>query len=193
MKTPLAASASRPSPQRPQVVLGAVTTGLLNTSEPLPLDAAHQALALVPGVEAGLRRYPVGQVVSPDLFYGLDCRLAGGSGVQPRIIGTARARALLTAGHVLQGSARADVLLEASKLRLPWPHYLARAGVVEAINKADPSDLVEGYLRGPSGASLLNLGDTGAYVMSLVRRAPQIDRRVRLKTQARRLLWAALV
>jgi hypothetical protein len=178
-------------PHQPQVVLGAVTTGLLNTSEPLPLDAAQQVLALVPGVKADWRRHPVEQVVSPDLFFGLDCRLAVSSGTQPRIIGTARARAVLTAGHILQGSAHVDVLLDASKRRMPWSHYMACTGVAEAINKADPSDIATGFLRGRQGKSLLDLGNTGAYVMSLLDQAPQIDRQARLKTQSHRLLWAA--
>jgi hypothetical protein len=180
-------------PPQPQVVLGAVTTGLLNTSEPLPLEAARQALALLPGVKADWRRHPIEQVVSPDLFFGLDCRLAVRSGAQPRVIGTARARAVLTAGHILQGSARVDVLLDASKRRMPWSHYTARTGVAEVINKADPSDVVTGFLQTDPGKGLLDLGNTGAYVMSLLDRAPQIDRQARLKTQTHRLLWAAHV
>lgn len=178
-------------PEQPQVVLGAVTTGLLNTSEPLTLEAARQALALVPGVAADWRRHPTEQVVSPDLFFGLDCRLAVGSGSHPRVIGTARARAILTAGHVLQGSARVEVLLDASRRRMPWSYYMARTGVVEAINKADPADLVTGFLQARPGESLLDLGNTGAYVMSLLDNAPQIDRQARLRTQTHRLLWAA--
>jgi hypothetical protein len=180
-------------PHQPQVVLGAVATGLLNTSAPLPLDAARQALALVPGVKADWRRHPVEQVVSPDLCFGLDCRLAVRAGAQPRVIGTARARALLTAGHVLQGSARVDVVLDASTRRMPWSHYMARTGIAEAINKADPSEVVVGFLAGRTGESLLDLGNLSAYVMSLLDGAPQIDRQARLKTQTRRLLWAAHV
>jgi hypothetical protein len=176
---------------RPQVVLGAVTTGLLNTSEPLPMEAARQALALLPGVSADWRRHPIEQVVSPDLFFGLDCKLAVRSGAQPRVIGTARARAVLTAGHVLQGSASVAVVLDASKRRLPWAHYAARTGVVEAINKADPADLVDGFLHARPGSTLLDLGKTGSYVMSLLDRVPQVDRQARLKTQTCRLLWAA--
>jgi len=182
-----------PPPLQPQVVLGAVTTGLLNTSAPLPLDAARQALALVPGVKADWRRHPIDQVISPDLFFGLDCRLAVHSGAQPRIIGTARARALLTAGHALQGSARVDVVLDASRRRLSWSHYMARTGVVEAINKADPADIVAGFLAGRPGKSALDLGNTSAYVMSLLDEAPQIDRQAPLKAQTHRLLWAAHV
>ena len=181
-----------PSPQ-PQVVLGAVTTGLLNTSEPLSLDAARQVLALIPGVQADWRQYPVEQVLSPDLYFGLDCRLFVDTGSQPRIIGTARARAVLTAGHFLQGSARVDVLLGASKRRLPWSHYMAHTGVAEAINKAHPADIVTGFLQDRPGKSFLDLGNTGAHVMSLLDQAPQIDRRARLKTQTHRLLWAAQV
>ena len=176
---------------RPQVVLGAVTTGLLNTSEPLPMEAARQALALLPGVSAEWRRHPIEQVVSPDLFFGLDCRLAVRSGAQPRAIGTARARALLTAGHVLQGSASVAVVLGASKRRLPWAHYAARTGTVEAINKAEPADLVTGFLNPGPGSNQLDLDKTGSYVMSLLSRVPQVDRQARLKTQTRRLLWAA--
>jgi hypothetical protein len=178
-------------PPQPQVVLGAVTTGLLNTSEPLPLEAARQALALLPGVSADWRRHPIEQVVSPDLFFGLDCRLAVRSGAQPRVIGTARARAVLTAGHILQGSARVDVQLDASKRRMPWAYYTARTGVAEVINKADPSEVIEGFLKGRSGKSHLDLGKTGAYVMSLLDGAPQIDRDPRLKSETGRLLWAA--
>jgi len=193
MPGPLAPSSEPAPPPRPQVVLGAVTTGLLNTSEPLSLDAARQALALVPGVQADWRQYPVEQVVSPDLYFGLDCRLFVGSGSQPRIIGTARARAVLTAGHFLQGSASVEVLLGASKRRLPWSHYMAHTGVAESINKANPADIVTGFLRDRPGKSLLDLGNTGAHVMSLLDQAPQIDRRARLKTQTHRLLWAAHV
>lgn len=193
MARPLMPPPDSTGPHQPQVVLGAVTTGLLNTSEPLPLDAAQQVLALVPGVKADWRRYPVEQVVSPDLFFGLDCRLAVRSGAQPRVIGTARARAILTAGHILQGSARVDVLLGANTRRLPWSHYMARLGVAEAINKAAPSDVVTGFLQGPPGKSLLDLSNTGAYVMSLLEQAPQIDRLARLRTPTHRLLWAAHV
>ncbi|NUR62395.1 MAG: hypothetical protein HOV87_27620 [Catenulispora sp.] len=168
-----------------------MTTGLLNTSEPLPMEAARQALALLPGVSPDWRRHPIEQVVSPDLFFGLDCKLAVRSGAQPRAIGTARARAVLTAGHVLQGSASVAVVLDASKRRLPWAHYAARTGTVEAINKADPADLVTGFLHARAGNTLLDLGKTGSYVMSLLDRVPQVDRQARLKTQTRRLLWAA--
>lgn len=182
------------TPDQPQVVLGAVTTGLLNTSEPLPLDAARQVLALVRGVQADWRRYPVEQVFSPDLFQALDCRLPMPKNVaQPRIIGTARTRAILTAGHVLQGSARVEILLGSASRRKPWSHYMARTGVAEAINNAAPADIVDGFLHGEPGKSLLDLGNASAYVMSLLDQAPQIDRRARLKTQAHRLLWAARV
>lgn len=180
-------------PHQPQVVLGAVTTGLLNTSEPLPLDAAQQALALVPGVQADWRQYPVEQVVSPDLFFGLDCRLPVSSGGQPRVIGTASARAVLTAGHILQGSARVDVLLGASNRRQSWSHYMSHIGRAEAINKAEPDDIVAGFLQSPPGRALLDLGNTGAYVMSLLDQAPQIDQRAQLRTQTRRLLWAVRI
>ncbi|GAA1966663.1 SCO2521 family protein [Catenulispora subtropica] len=177
--------------EQPGVVLGAVTTRLLNSSEPLPLEPARQALALLPDVAAGWRRHPIEQVVSPDLFFSLDCRLATRSGSHPRVIGTARARAVLTAGHVLQGSASTAVVLNASRRRLPWAHYVARTGMVEAINKADPADLVTSFLRTEPGGTLLDLGKTASYVTSLLDRVPQIDGRARLRTQSSRLLWAA--
>lgn len=193
MARSLAPSSDSTKPHQPQVVLGAVTTGLLNTSEPLPLDAAQQVLALIPGVQADWRRHPVEQVVSPDLFFGLDCRLAVSAGGQPRIIGTARARAILTAGHILQGSARVDVLLGASSRRQSWSHYMAHVGRAEAINKAEAADVVTGFLRGEPGRSVLDLGNTGAYVMSLLEQAPQIDQRARLKAATHLLLWAVHV
>ncbi|MEY9934453.1 hypothetical protein ABH926_009121 [Catenulispora sp. GP43] len=175
---------------QPQVVLGAVTTGLLNTSEPLALAAARQALALLPGVGASWRRHPVEQVVSPDLFFGLDCRLAVDTGAQPRVIGTARGRAVLTAGHVLQGSASMGVVLDNTKRRLPWMYYAARPGLGEVINKADPARLVRGFLEARTDRAVLDLGKTSSYVMSLLDRVPQIDHQARLRTQTGRLLWA---
>jgi len=189
----LDAAPPTPSPHQPRVVLGTVTTGLLNTSEPLPFDAAQQAMELVPGVKADWGRHPVDQVVSPDLFFGVDCRLAARSGAQPRIIGTARVRGILTAGHILQRSARVDVLLDASRRRMPWAHYMARTGVAEVINKADSHDVVAGFLRDEPGKSLLDLGNIGAHVMSLLDHVPQIDGRARLKTRTRRLPWAAQI
>jgi len=174
-------------------VLGMVTTDLLNTSEPLPLESARQALRLLPGVGASWRRYPVEAVVSPDLFYGVDCALATGRGTQPRAIGTVRSRAVLTAGHVLQGSARVDVVLDASKRRMPWSHYTARTGTVEAINKADPADLVTGFLAAGNRSGLLDLGGIGAHVMSRLDGVPQVDRGARMRTETIRLRWAVLV
>ncbi|ACU73649.1 conserved hypothetical protein [Catenulispora acidiphila DSM 44928] len=181
-----------PARHSPAVVLGVVVTNLLNTSGPLPLDAARQALKLLPGVGAATRRYPEDQVVSPDLFYGVDCALAT-SRTQPRVVGTVRARALLTAGHVLQGSARVDVVLDASTRRMPWSYYAARTGTVEAVNKADPADLVAGFLTTESGAGLLDLAGIGAHIMSRLDAVPQVDRRARMRTEAGRLRWAVLV
>jgi hypothetical protein len=182
-----------PAKHPPAVVLGVVTTDLLNTSEPLPLEAAQQALKLLPGVAADSHRHPVEQAVSPDLFYGVDCRLATIRGAQPRAIGTVRARAVLTAGHVLQGSARVDVVLDASTRRMPWSYYAACTGTVEAINKADPADLVSGFLKTPNGSGLLDLGGIGTQVMALLDDIPQVDGRADMRTVASRLRWAVLV
>lgn len=192
----MARSAAPPDPpakQPPAVVLGVVTTDLLNTSEPLLMEAAQQALKLLPGIAADRRSHPVEQVVSPDLFYAVDCRLATIRGTQPRAIGTVRARAVLTAGHVLQGSARVDVVLDASTRRMPWSYYAASTGTVEAINKVDPSDLVTGFLETSSGSGLLDLGGVGAHVMALLDDIPQVDRRAEMRTEASRLRWAVLV
>ncbi|OLE26637.1 MAG: hypothetical protein AUG49_07695 [Catenulispora sp. 13_1_20CM_3_70_7] len=151
------------------MVLGVVTTDLLNTSEPLPLEAAQQALKLLPGVAADSHRHPVEQAVSPDLFYGVDCRLA------------------------TKGSARVEVVLDASTRRMPWSYYAACTGTVEAINKADPADLVSGFLKTPNGSGLLDLGGIGTQVMALLDDIPQVDGRADMRTVASRLRWAVLV
>jgi hypothetical protein len=181
-----------PARHSPAVVLGVVVTNLLNTSEPLPLEAGRQALKLLPGVGADWRSHPVDQVVSPDMFYGVDCGLAT-SRTQPRVVGTVRARALLTGGHMLQGSARVDVVLDASTRRMPWSYYAARTGTVEAVNKADPADLVAGFLSTDPGGGLLDLAGIGAHVMSRLDEVPQVDRQARMHTEAGLLRWAVLV
>lgn len=192
MVRPVAPSAFQ-TQHPPAVVLGVVTTNLLDTSEPLPLESARQALRLLPGVGADSRRYPVEQVVSPDLFYGVDCVLATSRGLAPRAIGTVRSRAVLTAGHVLQGSARVDVVLDAANRRMPWSYYAARTGTVEAVKKADPADLVTGFLAAGSRSGQLDLGSIGAHVMSRLDDVPQVDGRARMRTQIGRLRWAVLV
>ncbi|GAA2047832.1 hypothetical protein GCM10009839_61470 [Catenulispora yoronensis] len=185
---------SEPPPLNPPaVVLGVVTTNLLDTSEPLPLEAARQALRLLPGVGADWRAYPVEQVVSPDLFYGVDCKLPGVRGAHPRAIGTVRARAVLTAGHVVQGSTRVDVVLDASNRRMPWSYYAARVGAVEAIRKADPAELVSGFLTARRQPGLLDLGGIGSRVMSRLDDIPQVDGRLGMRTEASRLRWAVQV
>lgn len=190
----MARDAESPDPtaltsQQPQLVLGLVSTDLLNVAEPLPLQSARQALELVPGISAMWRKHPVQFVVSPDRFFGVDCKLPTAKGGPPRGIGTVRVRAVLTEGHVLQGSARADVVVGASSRRLPWAHYAAHVGVIETINNADPEALADGFLESGGGGGRLDLTGLASYVMAMLNDVSQTESRARLKTETVRLFW----
>lgn len=179
-----------------EVVLGEITTRLLDNSSPLPIGAARQALELVDGRRPTWRTHPVSRVVADGRPVGVDCDLATGEPGKParvRAIGTVATRAVLTGGHVLQATAHARVLTGAATLREHWGHYTTRPGVIEVINKARARELGPAFLAAPRSPDLLDLAGIGAGVLDRVGERAELDCEARLKSTPRRLRWAVEV
>jgi hypothetical protein len=173
-----------------EVILGEITTSLLDTSDPVSPATATQLLDLLPGCRPKRASHPVGRAQSPDLGLGVDCRVPTGSGGGARAIGIVAAHAVLTGGHVVQGSAYARVLIGTATARRTWAHYLAQPGVVEVIRKARAADLSEAFLTAPRNPELLDLGAIGSWVLHRVQDQPTLDRGSRLRARSGRLRWA---
>ncbi len=158
------------------LTVGEVHTGLLQNSTSLAQLLSAQALALVPGTRVRCSERPIAHAVSPELLTGIDCRLATSSGARVRGIGTAVSRAAITGGHVLQGSAYAQIVKSEADRRLPWSHYLSRPGVVETVGKTDRVDLAGGFLTASPAPVSLDLGAISGRVMDMVQRSSELDR-----------------
>jgi hypothetical protein len=174
------------------LALGEVHTGLLQNSTSLSKIDAVRLLDLVLGERVRESERPIDYVASPERLFGVDCLLAAASRAQVRGVGTVTSRTTMTGGHVLQGSAYAWVRPSPTSHRLVWSHYLARPGVVETIDKADPWDLARGFAAPTAPARSLDLGAICDRAMDGVQRSPALDRRTALKTTRTRLRWAAL-
>jgi hypothetical protein len=136
----------------------------------------------------------------PIAYPGAPPRLPGGAGpgaaargAAPRAVGSVAARAGITGGRVVQGWAMARVVRATATRRLPWGHYLARPGRVEAIGRFAPTALADGFLAAPVAPSTLDLGAVAGRVMDAVQAAPALDRRPPLRTARTRLRWAVQV
>jgi hypothetical protein len=174
-------------------VLGEITTRLLDASIPLAPQEATALLDLMPGRRPVWATYPVHRVQSADLGFGVDCDLFTGRGGIARTIGIVNAHAVLTGGHIMQGSAHAMVAIDANTKRQRWSHYVARQGVVEVINKVAADELSRAYLWSEPTPDHLDLRAVGDQVLELVENKPVVDRGSRLKTLSGRLRWAALI
>jgi hypothetical protein len=178
------------------LILGEVHTGLLQHSTSLSSPLSRHILDLVHGEPVRQFERPIACAVSPDLLAGVDCHLPTGSGAKVRGIGTVVHRAVLTGGHMLQASAVVQVTRGATGNRLPWPHYLARRGEVEATGGVDWKAVVQGFLAAkpakPAGA-LLDLGAICGYLMDAVQASPELDRKPPFRMARTRLRWVAVV
>jgi hypothetical protein len=174
------------------LTLGEVHTGLLQHSSSLPPDRAMDALALLLGERVRRSERPIEYAVSPDILTGVDCPLATRSGGRTRAVGTAASRVCLTGGHILQGSTRVQVVRSTANRRLPWSHYLARSGSVETIGRADPAELVHGFVVPEPPAGTLDLGAISGRAMDSAQVRAGPDRRPPFKMGRTRLRWAAL-
>jgi hypothetical protein len=177
-----------------EVVLGEITTRLLMVSEALPAESARSMIAaLVPGSHPERAGHPVERVASANLPINVDCHLPVRTGARVPVTGVVAAHAVLTGGHVLQGSAFARVVRGEGTARRRWSHYNSRPGYIELYRAATPEDLVASFLATPTDPALLDLGGAGRQMIDLVHREPVLDRRVRLRTRPLSLRWTARV
>ncbi|WP_433214388.1 SCO2521 family protein [Dactylosporangium sp. CS-047395] len=181
------------------MLIGEVHTGLLQHSTSLPTAEAVEFLSLVEGANVTASQRPGSYVVSPDLPVGVDCMLPSASRRKVRCVGATLSRAVLSGGRVVQTSAAARVEPSAAGRRLPWSHYIAQVGRLEAIGRTDWADVVAGFLqparRSPFGAAedTLSLGGIAARLMDAVQGADRLDRRAPLRTQRTRLRWTVMI
>ncbi|MGH3697074.1 MAG: SCO2521 family protein [Pseudonocardiaceae bacterium] len=178
------------------LVVGEVRTCLLHNEEPLSRAAVAQLLELVPGQRVLSADRPIGHSVSPQLTVGVDCRLAATSSkIRARGIGTVTSYALITAGLVLQSSAKADVRRAVADQRLTWSHYLAQPGAIEVIIRPDTVDLATnlatGYLTDTSPIDTLDLGAVSEHLIGDVQMRPQLDHITSVRARPTRVRWAA--
>ncbi|THV32232.1 SCO2521 family protein [Glycomyces paridis] len=199
------------------LIVGEIHTALLPHSRPLTPEEARGALALAVGETVVQWARPVPHTASPTLLHGVDCRLplgpkpgnrhaddaAGGSSV--RAVGTVCSRAVLTGGHLLQGSAWTAVAPPQQPRRMPWSYYLARPGTLETIGNFEARRLAEGYLladgqgkglarkvRHDGGTALLDAAAIARHSVHDVLSRPVLDQRPPIKTGSTRLRWAAI-
>ncbi|WP_213451739.1 SCO2521 family protein [Rhizomonospora bruguierae] len=175
------------------VVLGEVHTGLVQHSGELPPAQCERVLRLLEGERVHGFQRPIAYAVSPPVLTGVDCSLATGSGATPRGVGSVEARAGITGGRVLQGRAVAAVVRATATRRLPWAHYLARPGRVEAIGRCTPEALATGFLAAPAAPSTLDLTAIAGRIVDEVQASPVLDRRPPLRVARTRLRWAVEV
>jgi hypothetical protein len=175
------------------LILGEVRTSLLPTSAALPGRDGERVLALTAGAQVLRSDRPISIVVSPERLTGVDCQLPEGRGRTVRAVGTVASRAVLTGGHVLQGSARAQVCPSTHDRRLPWSHYLARRGIIEALRDFSEDDLAAAFLSTRPAAPLLNLNAIGDHTAKRVSGSPALDRDPPLRTGPTGLRWAAVL
>jgi hypothetical protein len=190
------------------LVLGEIHTGLLPNSRPLSPEEARVALALAVGEGVTQWSRPIPHTASPTLLHGVDCKLAlgprpgrrhtdaGGDNGSVRVVGTVNSRAVLTGGHLLQGSSWTVIEFLDRPRRLPWSHYLAHPGTLFPIGGPSTDRLAQGFLRAeasPDRRGLLDSGAIARHSMREVLKRPTLDRQPPIRTGTTRLRWAAVV
>ncbi|MET0237996.1 MAG: SCO2521 family protein [Kibdelosporangium sp.] len=175
------------------LVFGEIRTCLLQNSHTVPRSSMDSLLKLLPGERVRLSDRPIVYGVSPQTLTGVDCQLANASGARCRGVGTVGARAVVTGGRVLQGSAYVTVERGTTDYRLPWSHYLARPTVVQTTGKFNPADLTDGFIANGSPAGTLDLGAVSEQLISSIQVHPGLDRLAPLRTRRTRVRWAALI
>ncbi|MFE9448488.1 SCO2521 family protein [Streptomyces sp. NPDC006739] len=182
------------APGREVTVLawGEVRTGLLATSRSLTGPEAERVLALRPGERVRVSARPSPYAVSPDVLTGVDCVLPAASGARVRGVGTVVARAALTAGRVLQSSARVSACAAGPHERTPWGRHLAEPGVVRPWGRLSAEEVAGGWLGGGHRPGELALGAVAERLVAEVTRHPLLDRRPPFVSRPTRLRWAAL-
>ncbi|MEU6860861.1 SCO2521 family protein [Glycomyces sp. NPDC046736] len=187
------------------LIVGEIHTALLPHSRPLTAEEARAALSLAVGETVVQWARPVAHTASPTLLHGVDCRLPLGAKPEKRhadkgastvrAVGTVCSRAVLTGGHLLQGSAWTTVAAPEQPRRMPWSHYLAHPGTLETIGNFEARRLAEGFLLAEGRRDRTGLVDTAAIARHSIHDVlsrPVLDQRPPIKTGSTRLRWAAI-
>jgi hypothetical protein len=189
------------------LIVGEIHTALLPHSRPLTPEEAKAALSLAVGETVVQWARPVPHTASPTLLHGVDCKLplapkqdnphadersANGS---VRAVGTVCSRAVLTGGHLLQGSAWTAVSPPRLPRRMPWSYYLARPGTLETIGNFEAERLARAFLAAENRrdrSELLDMAAIARHSIHDVLARPVLDQRPPVKTGSTRLRWAAI-
>ncbi|HEX2143547.1 MAG TPA: SCO2521 family protein [Glycomyces sp.] len=189
------------------LIVGEIHTALLPHSRPLTPEEARAALALAVGETVVQWARPVAHTSSPTLLHGVDCRLPlgpkpenqhsddGNENGSVRAVGTVNSRAVLTGGHLLQGSAWTAITPPRQPRRMPWSYYLAKPGTLETIGNFDGERLAKGFLLAENRrdrAKLLDAAAIARHSIHDVLSRPVFDQRPPIKTGSTRLRWAAI-
>jgi len=157
----------------------------------VPAEETLRLLDLVAGEQVRISERPIAYARSAELLVGVDCGLGpAGPARAVRGVGTARQRAAITGGHVVQGSAYASVVRAGRSGRLPWSHYLARPGIVETLGRTRWDEVADAFATEPD-ATTLDLGAVAARVADRVQRTAAGGGQTRLKSARTRLRWIA--
>jgi hypothetical protein len=178
------------------LILGEVRTSLLPTSAALPATDRVRVLALTAGAEVLRSDRPISIVVSPERLTGVDCQIPvdlDAKGRTVRAVGTVASRAVLTGGHILQGSARTVVERADHERRRPWSHYLARRGTIEALADFRADRTAAAFAATTPAGAQLNLHAIGGRTADRVSGNPVLDADPPLRTSPTGLRWSALL
>jgi hypothetical protein len=173
------------------LTVGEVHTGLLQNSTALANDQVTTLLDRVVGERVRSHERPIPWAVAPDQLTGVDCALPSAAHRDTRAVGTVVGHAAVTGGHILQGSAYAEIAAARGQ-RQAWSHYLARPGTLEAIGKMDPADVAAGFLTGRRRTTTLDVGAIGGRLMDEIQVSPLLDRKRPFRSRRTVLRWAVL-
>ncbi|WP_280274490.1 SCO2521 family protein [Nocardia wallacei] len=183
----------------PLVVLGEIRTCLLPSAKAFTPEETGELLALLPGRTVRRRERPGALAVSPTTAVGVDCDLRLGEDVV-RVVGTVAVAVALSGGRILQCSSHTRVVRAAERRRRPWSYYLDRRGVTEVIGRLSVPDrdtattaLVDGYLTGPRGNTVLDLASISERLLARLRADPRLDQKPPVQAGTTRLRWTARI
>jgi hypothetical protein len=173
------------------LIVGEVHTRVLPTGD--EFRALESLVALVAGESVESHQRPILFARSPETLVGVDCPVAAAGPVrQVRGIGTAVARASVTGGRIVQGSAYATVVQAGYSTRKPWSHYLARRGRIEALGRTRWTELADAFAMVTAAAdTALDLGGIAGRVLERVRSRTAPDAADWLKATRTRTRWVA--
>jgi hypothetical protein len=170
------------------VVIGEIHTGLVQHSSALSAGLSEALLTLRQDEPVRRTERPTTQVISPSLLFGVDCLLPSRKNSNVRGAGTVSTRAVIVGGRIVQSSS--STAISTGERRLFWSHYLARPGIIEAIGKVDPDDLIAGYVSGRAHPQMLSIESICARTMDAVQRSAALDQRPPVRAPRTRLVWA---